>query len=165
MNEHLTDRMPDVAHGRGSWTPTEERHLATCDDCRAEWRLVSAIAPQGSPVDVDRVTAGVLAALAAKPRVLPFRRRPWVPVALAAAASVALAVTLWGPAGNGDNDAATPGAFATILPELEGLLESELEQVLVLVEPTQDYAPIGEVPRLGDLTDDELELLLTQVEG
>jgi hypothetical protein len=51
-----------------------------------------------------------------------------------------------------------------MLPELDGLLEAELEQILALVEPIS-AEPIGVIPRLGDLTEEELELLLLEVEG
>ena len=51
-----------------------------------------------------------------------------------------------------------------MLPELDGLFESELESVLGIVT-TREPDPIGIVPRLDDLTDEELETLLEEVEG
>src|SRR6185437_16329344 len=44
----LSDRMPDVAHGTSRWTELEERHLAECADCRAEWELVTAASRLGA---------------------------------------------------------------------------------------------------------------------
>ena len=38
---YLSDRMPDVALGRARWTVEDERHLAACADCDAEWAIVS----------------------------------------------------------------------------------------------------------------------------
>jgi hypothetical protein len=92
-----------------------------------------------------------------------------VPIALATAASLALALTLWGPTSpaNQPVDTAVGAEYApTLFPELDELLDSELEVVLATMESTGERAaPIGDVPRLGDLTDDELEQLLDVVEG
>jgi hypothetical protein len=172
MNEHLTDRMPEVANQRARWSSTEERHLAACADCRREWQVVTAIATAEPAVNVDRVVTGVLAGLRETPRVLPLRdtarvlplSRRWRPMALAAAAAAVLAVGLWGTR---SDEAAVPAVAEapTLFPELDALLESELEVVLASIEPTPEYTPIGDVPRLGDLTDDELEQLLDDVEG
>ncbi len=163
MSEHLTDRMPEVANRRARWSSAEERHLAVCADCRREWQVVTAIGSREAAVNVDRVVAGVLAGLRETPRVVPLRRR-WRPMALAAAAAAVLAVGLWS---TGSVDPAVPATAEapTWFPELDALLESELEVVLASIEPTPEYTPIGDVPRLGDLTDDELEQLLDDVEG
>ena len=45
---HLSDRMPEVAPGRARWSAEDERHLAACEDCRAEWAIVSAASRVGS---------------------------------------------------------------------------------------------------------------------
>ena len=61
---HLSDRMPEVALGRARWTPEEERHLAGCEDCRAEWAIVVAAGRLGArlpTIDAERVAAGALA--------------------------------------------------------------------------------------------------------
>ena len=118
-------------------------------------------------LDLDRITAGVLHGLREQSQVVPIRRR-WVPMALAAAASVALAVTVWWPSpGEAPETPIAAGAeyVPTLFPELDELLESELEVVLASVEPTAEVVPLGDVPRLGDLTDSELEQLLDAVEG
>ena len=95
---HLSDRMPDVALGRAHWTADEEHHLAGCDDCRAEWALVSAGSRLGTSLlaaDVEHTAARVLDRLReARP---PARRRLRLALVsgLAAAAVAALAVWTW----------------------------------------------------------------------
>lgn len=167
-SEHLTDRMPDVVHGRESWTFAEQSHLLACADCAAEWRVVSAVqlADRLPSVDTAALAVAVLDRLRNEPTVLPFKRRtPWRRglVSLVAAASIALAFLLW-PATPATERAFVPSREPTMLPELDQLLEAELEVVLAAV--TAEVAdPIGTVPRLGDLTDEELETLLEEVEG
>lgn len=170
MSDHLSDRMPDVARGDSAWTASEAAHLAGCAACAAEWRLVRSVASTAVevPVDPDRVAAGVLARLAAAGGVVPIAsHRRWrrLVVGLAAAASVALAVAIWEPwAGEASPVAIEPTRERTLLPELDALLEAELEVVLAALEP-DPVEPLGAVPRIGDLTDEELELLLEEVEG
>ena len=43
----LSDRMPEVVHGRSRWTPDEAAHLAACADCRDELALVQATVALG----------------------------------------------------------------------------------------------------------------------
>ena len=43
----LSDRMPEVVHGRSRWTPDEAAHLAGCADCRRELALVQATVAMG----------------------------------------------------------------------------------------------------------------------
>jgi hypothetical protein len=97
----LSDRMPEVALHRARWTPEDERHLAGCADCRAEWAIVAAGSRLGARlpgVDPESVAARALERIrresaATKPRT----RRTAVLAGLAAAAVVALA--LWGSRG------------------------------------------------------------------
>ena len=49
-------------------------------------------------------------------------------------------------------------------PKLDRLLDAELEVVLAALEP-EPTEVLGTVPRIGDLTDHELEQLLEEVEG
>lgn len=167
---HLSDRMPEVARGDSAWAASEAAHLDRCADCAAEWLLVrTTVAAAPAPaVEADRVAARVLDRLRAERQVLPIashrRWRRWV-VGLAAAASVALAVTIWQPWTLGTAPVAIePARERTLLPELDALLEAELEVVLAALEP-EPVEPLGAVPRIGDLTDEELELLLEEVEG
>ena len=170
MTDHLTDRIPDVARGRDAWSVVDEAHLASCGDCRREWRVVAAVEPVEAQLDLERITAGVLAGLE-RPRVLAMPRRRLWPLGLAAAAAVALAVTTFGrgsPAADERAVAIGSDAAPTLFPELDRLVESELEVVLAAVtpaEPAVESSPLGDLPRLGDLTDDELEQLLDAVEG
>jgi hypothetical protein len=167
-SEHLTDRIPDVLHGRDAWTDADRAHLAACDDCAAEWRLVSGVIAAGRQptVDAAALAEGVLRRLRTEPVVLPIRpRRSWrgALIGLAAAASVALAFLVWQPNGT-EQIAVGPTHEPTMLPELDELLEAELQVVLAFLEPASDE-PLGTIPRVGDLTDEELELLLAEVEG
>lgn len=170
--EQLSDRMPEVARGETEWGVAEREHLAGCPECASEWRLVRIAARGSVPIpelDLDAITSGVHRAMAAPAQVVPFRPRRRVrgwAVGLAAAAMVLLAVAVWGPTGDAPDVAAVPAREPTLLPELDGLLEGELEVILASYE--QDEAaeqPLGAVPRLGDLTDAELELLMEEVEG
>jgi hypothetical protein len=98
---HLSDRMPEVALGRARWTPEDERHLAGCEDCRAEWALIITAGRLGARlprIDAERVAARALERIRherAHPRVRASRSAALA--GLAAAAVVALAV--WGNRG------------------------------------------------------------------
>jgi hypothetical protein len=164
---HLTDRMPEVRHGRDAWTTSDEAHLASCAECAVEWQVVGAVnVPAIEAVDSEVIAAAVLRRLDEFP-ILVFRQRrtAWriSVIGLAAAAALATVVLVRSPSPSTDA-AFVPSREATMLPELDDLLEAELEQILALVEP-MSTEPIGVIPRLGDLTEEELELLLLEVEG
>ncbi len=171
MNQtHLTDRIPEVVHATEAWTSEEQAHLDSCAECRAEWRLVSMVATAAPPaptVDVEALSATVLDRLREDRGVIALdRRRSWRgwALGLAAAASLVLALGVWRPWRATETViAATQGP--ALFPELEQLSESELETVLASIEPENTVEPIGSVPRVGDLSDTELEVLLEQVEG
>ena len=170
MNEtHLTDRIPDVAAGRVAWTAGEAAHLAACAACRAELRLMSAVQDRAAhrvEVDADRLARTVLDRLRTEPVVMPPRARSrWLrpAVLLAAAASVALALVLRTPPAT-DDRAVVPAREPTMLPELDELLESELEVILAMFPDEPPTDPRAQ-SRLGDLTDAELELLLEELDG
>ncbi len=170
MDGHLTDRIPDVAHGAGTWTAEEQGHLATCDDCRRELALVGDVlarAAGASGLDVERIASVVLARLRDEVRVVPIASRRgtvmrWV-VGLAAAAAVVVTAIVWRPGSAPEAVAVGTARAPTMLPELDALLDSELEVVLASIAP-DEVEPLGSVPRLGDLTDTELEQLLQSVE-
>jgi hypothetical protein len=93
---HLSDRMPEVALGRTRWTPEDERHLAGCDDCQAEWAIVVAASRLGArlpAIDSERVAARATERVRAEQARAKVRTQ-WVTalVSVAAAAMVALAV-------------------------------------------------------------------------
>lgn len=101
----LSDRMPDVAHGRSRWTAEEERHLAACADCRAEWLIVAAANRLGTllpaPPDASVVSGRVLKRLRAERGRERSRARVWTAAGLAAAAAVAIAVWMGRSGGRG----------------------------------------------------------------
>jgi len=102
---HLSDRMPDVALGRSRWTAAEERHLAVCADCRAEWTIVSAARRLGSalpaPGDPAVTAARVLGRIADERTRGRTRARVWMAAGLAAAAALAVIVGSRQPSGSG----------------------------------------------------------------
>jgi hypothetical protein len=164
---HLSDRMPDVRHGLDAWTQADRLHLSTCADCAEEWRVVAAVPIPDLPViGVEGMTATVLERLRREPKALPLKpRTSWRPGVIGLAAAAVLAIVFLLPRSiNRTPVASASGEVPTMLPELDGLFESELESVLGIVT-TQEPDPIGIVPRLDDLTDEELETLLEEVEG
>lgn len=92
----LSDRMPDVALDRSRWTEDEERHLAGCADCRAEWAIVWAASRLGPPVPVaaapEDIAGRAIARVSVERSRSRARRRLAVAAGLAAAATVAVAV-------------------------------------------------------------------------
>jgi len=175
--EHLSDQMPAVARGLSAWSPGDEAHLAGCPDCRAEWRLHTMAQSLGRAVDasldVNAVVAGVATRLRGAerrtdlPSLRGAKRRSnlrWlVPLAAAAALLVAVLPRI------GDPGAGTAGTTVaqTWLPELEVLSADELESLFEVLPAAEgeDGGVTLPSPRLGDLTADELELLLRSLEG
>ena len=184
----LSDRMPDVAHGTSRWTETEERHLAECADCRAEWELVTAASRLGalrSPADPVLLSTVLLERLARERQRTRLRARLWTAAGLAAAAAVILAV--WTGARTGSRpeapiargDSAPPvtraPALATAptgaaraefpLPELDDLPAEALDSMLQALDEPGARADAYELPALADPGDRELERVLTGLEG
>jgi hypothetical protein len=112
---YLSDRMPEVALGRARWTPEEERHLAGCADCLAEWTIVAAASRLGAAlpaVDPERVAQNALERIRREREVAKVRTRRVAALAsLAAAAVVALAV--WA---NRGGPASQPGGSSLPAP-------------------------------------------------
>jgi hypothetical protein len=174
--EALSDRMPEVAKDDAEWDAEEAAHLATCEDCQAEWELVAPLARAAAlrplpDMDLDRVAARVSAQLAGQGKVLAFPAPSrWMrPLAgLAAAAAVILSFTFLRPDVPSGTDArGVPSRAPTAIPELDALFEAELEVVLASLTPDETDEGVlsgGGIPRLGDLTDAELELLLELTE-
>ena len=119
----LSDRMPDVALGRSAWTETEQRHLAGCADCRAEWELVTAASRLGATIpatDPALVSTLLLARLTREHEQTRVRIRLWSAAGLAAAAAVILALwtggRLGGLAGDGRRSPTPRVATAPVMP-------------------------------------------------
>lgn len=174
--EALSDRMPAVARGEAAWDQEEAEHLAWCPECRAEWAVVAPLARAAAtsvPVlDLDRIARGVEARLGS-PTVLPIRQRArWRrPLGLLAAAAAAIlgVAALRAVVSPDSSVAAVATRERTAIPELDALVEADLEILLATLqeesEPTGSVLEGGGIPRLGDLTDAELELLLEAVES
>ena len=163
----LSDRIPDVAAGRDSWSPADQRHLAECADCAAEWQLVRAAGALGQQLgyapDAAALSGVVLSRVAAfRDGASVRRRRSWVAAAMAAAAAIALVV--WG--GRTDTrpaPAAPPAATvqsAALVPELDSLDAGELRDVLDAFDAPLSERMIFGPPTIGDLSDQELERVL-----
>ena len=182
----LSDRMPDVAHGTSRWTETEERHLAACADCRAEWELVTAASRLGatlrSPTDPALVATRLLERLARERQRIRLRARLWTAAGLAAAAAVILALWTGARTGSRPGDAAGGAAprVATApvapaptgapraelpLPELDDLPAEALDSMLHALDQPAVRADAYELPALADPGDRELERVLTGLEG
>lgn len=171
---HLSDRMPDVARGGAGWTAAETAHLESCPECGHEWQLIRAVADSGGaaePLDLDRIAAGVIAATigpdgATVP--IPIHRRHWLRyslVGLAAAAALVVVLRLTSEPGHEPGSGSDQIAIG-ILPELDQLTAAELNGVLTEYDDASALdQPLGEIPRLGELTDDELGELLSEVGG
>jgi hypothetical protein len=169
----LSDRIPEVALGRASWTPDEAAHLRGCADCRAELALVEATLAVGrkapgvrDPVAMARV---VQHRLVQGPT--PGRwRRPLGRPLVGAAAAAALLVTVWArwPSTPDTPVAALPSSSTqplVPLPELELLEPAELDSLLERMEAPIAGSSTLDAPTLGDLEDTELEQVLATWEG
>lgn len=172
----LSDRMPGVVAGRSRWTADEERHLAGCADCRAEWGLVSAVARLGDEYqapDPSATAAAIVERLRTDRSGHHGRRAVWVSAVLAAAAVVALVV--WSgigrphpvrpvspPAVALQSSGATDG-FP--LPELDSLSTEALDSMLHVLDEPVARADAWELPDLGDGGDQMLERAITGREG
>ena len=163
----LSDRMIAVAHGRAGWAAGDEAHLAACQACAAEWRLVQRAARLGinvgTELPADFVATRVLAELRQPvPAGWPWRRA-WRWLALPMAAAAALVVWRGRSPLPEESIGATVVASQGLLPELEFLDASELDSLLDVLPATD--APVGDVGGLGDLDEDELQAMLRLMEG
>lgn len=168
--EVLRDRMPEVAHGGDPWTAEEAAHLAACAPCVAEWRIVEegAALHADLPVSVDAIGERVvrqLRAQRARPTVIG--RIGWRTALIGLTAIAATVVVLLHPTAVRPPiaDIAMDTAALGVLPELQGLDQSELQAVLQTLPSGSVDAVTTGVPRLDDLTDTELEQLLRSEGG
>lgn len=171
----LSDRMPDVAHGTSRWTETEERHLAECADCRAEWELVTAASRLGAalrpPADPALLSTVLLERLARERQRTRLRARLWAAAGLAAAAAVMFAVWTGARRGSPPGDAAGGAAPRVATnPVAPGRPESPVERrdgtPPVPRAPALATAPTGApraelpLPELDDLPAEALDSML-----
>jgi hypothetical protein len=166
----LTNRMPEVALGRSSWTSEETDHLRGCPVCRSEWHLVRISSRLGSEVgaglDPASISRNVFLRLSQSVEDARLRRKAWGFAAVATAA--AAVVMLW--AGPNDPSPAPPAGSPPVaslqiqLPELDNLQPAELNAVLqALDEPNAGDSLEGSVS--GDLGDADIESGLDTWEG
>ncbi len=168
----VADRLAGSA-GRTAWSEAEAAHLASCADCRLELELVAVARRLGTvPLagfDPKRVATGVLLRLATAPAELPARavRHPvrWL-AALAAAAAVMLVVSRRAPSGPADlSDRGHGGALVvSVLHELDGLSEPQLEEMLQSMPPAIRALDHVEMAPLSDLNATDLERVLRSME-
>ena len=164
-------RMPDVVHARASWTEAERTHLVGCESCAKEWRLVQSAAAlfRDTVVDIEAI-ARRLRSRAAAPLPTPSLQRTPRRGArlalgiLAAAASVLLLVKVL-PNGVPAVRPSTPATAVAVLPELDGLTETQLEKVLSELTVVEETVTPMRLPRLGDLSEAQLEQVLRDLEG
>jgi hypothetical protein len=176
----LSDRMPGVALGRSPWTSEEQRHLAACADCRAEWGLILAVARLGAgshALGNPSVTAaGVLRRLRTEGVRRRSHRPAWVAAGLAAAAAAVLVVWAARDTAGGTHPAApattriampatssAPPDFP--LPELDSLPADALDSVLRVLDEPLARAGAWELPDLEDPGDQVLEQTVAHKEG
>ena len=156
----LSDQMPSVAQGTARWSTTDEAHLASCNDCAHEWRLVRGASNLGASLpalDAVRIANGVFAGLREPAPARRGRTARWaVPLALAAGL---LLVLLLPPRGTPGDEAA--GVTFSLLPETETLSDAELESVILLIPASAPVTSGG----IDSLTDDELNQMMNDLEG
>ncbi len=168
LNPHhaLSDRMPEVASGSAHWTPEDEHHLSSCEECAFEWQLVQRTGALGervaAAVDPEAMAATVVERLQRRPRVLPLRRPGWWAAGLAAAA--AAIVLLLGPFDDRGTATDSSADVVWLVPELDSLETTELLLVLDSFDPAAP-ASVMVVPFIDDLERQELERVLQAWEG
>lgn len=155
----LSDRMPEVALGRARWTGEEERHLAACADCRAEWAVVAAASRLGATlpsVDPERTAASVTERIRHERIHLQVRVRQVALLAGLAAAAV-LAVAVWaGRVGR----ATVPGGPTLPAP-------APVASTPPVVSAGDSQSPVAPEPRLaqGPMAAAALELPLPELDS
>jgi hypothetical protein len=157
---HLdSDRLADAVRD-ASWHADESAHLAECAACRLELDVVAAARRLGAAdmarLESGRVAQAVLDRLATAPpapRIGGISRPARWLVGLAAAAALALAVWYGSSRGPSGTELIESPVELSVLHELDGLDEPELEEVLESMP-----APAGAVSHLEPLSFDELNV-------
>ncbi len=164
----LSDRTAEVARGGTEWTGDERRHLASCADCAAEFRLVQAavkLAAEAPPMPAERISDRVIRRLAAEP--VPAGRGRWWWGAGGLAAAAALLWMLWPGSSPPAAPVVSPAATALVLPltELDSLDSAQLRSVLESLDDPLAGPDVYEMPSMLDLDDTQLERVLRSLEG
>ena len=167
---HLdSDRLAESVHGDTAWTTAEAAHLARCAECRLELDILGAArrlaSRQLAGLDPAQVAPEVLHRLRDDQALRKRRRGQWL-VGLAAAAAVILAVSLGMPRGPSIPDDAGLAAYSTVsvLHELDGLSEPQLEEVLQSIPQATEALDHVEMAPLSDLSASDLERVLRSME-
>jgi anti-sigma factor RsiW len=162
--ERLSDRMPEVARGGARWTVEESAHLAACAECRAEWDLVVATVRLGSKAPQGEHPTAIATAVlrrVTEDRRARERRRFW---GLGLAAAATLGGIIW--AGDRPEPGAPPVAtIENTMPDTEPLETAELDSMLEALDASQLGASALDEPSLSDLDTNELEQVLSTLEG
>jgi anti-sigma factor RsiW len=178
VNAEIRDQLPDLVHDRLSAADRTVvlAHVEGCVDCREELQLLRdarAMFTRGVPrVDVAYVVGALPKAPAPPPAIstngagVPARRRAWSDWRIAAAVTLLIA-------GGGsyavlrDGGVVTPDTAAVAITG--ATTEAGANTVAALVEPIagdDQPAPVGSMDtRLGDLTEDQLNTLLNDIEN
>ncbi|MEO8195013.1 MAG: zf-HC2 domain-containing protein [Gemmatimonadales bacterium] len=190
VNTEVRDALPDLVHGRLSEldAATMAAHVESCADCRAEVALlreVRAAAPPAPRMDAARIAAAIPLVLMTMPVFPPRQRDPgmflWRNAWRFAAAAVVVAVGAWaitGPGMRAPADVAlrTASAPATVVDEATPVsgaraavqpapASSAKATDPAITGPSRDPASLSLDPGVQDLSDAELEQLLSELDG
>jgi hypothetical protein len=162
--QRLSGRMPQVLRGQAAWSEEERSHLEACDECRAEWTIMSRVAAMGTPeLDLDAISGKVLHRLATEPltrrRIQPW----WLAGGIIAAAAVLLVILR--PSQPGTSVNLGESAFEIPMVELDSLSQEQLRLVLESIEEPLETPTVNEAPSMMDLDDQQLERVLRSLEG
>ena len=130
----VSDRMPAVASGRSEWTPEEQAHLASCDDCAAEWALQNAASRLGRDVIVDVTALAPVVLERVRAARAKDQRSWWVKRAVVVGTLAIAALLLLVMVGRQVDPVPPPNVAANVgelqLAELDDAAPAELEIVL-----------------------------------
>jgi anti-sigma factor RsiW len=193
VNAEIRDQLPDLVHDRLSAADRTVvlAHVEGCVDCREELQLLRdarAMFTRGVPrVDVAYVVGALPKAPAPRPAVstngagVPARRRTWSDWRIAAAVTLLIAgggsyavlrdggVVTPDTAAVAITGATTEAGANTVAALVTDSSPTGIPDVAALVEPIagdDQPAPVGSMDtRLGDLTEDQLNTLLNDIEN
>lgn len=168
-----TERLTDSAVRGPAWTDAEAEHLAGCSECGFELEILAVARRLGTTrlagLDLERVAGRVRRRLESEPQSVTKRvggqAGRWL-LGLAAAAAVVLAVRTRLPNGPDGFGRMEPPALVegSVLQELDGLSEPQLEELLRSIPPASEALDHVEMVPLGDLTSSDLERVLRSME-